>query len=93
MSALDNFMSEEPLADAYIERYMGVADIERLDGTLGRYYRIYCLERLAKADDIESVYQRDFIAKPDDSPDGEELYLGNDAGEGVTIKERQWGIQ
>lgn len=69
--------------ETYIERLIGPIDVERLDGTVVRDLAMWRKEKIADADDIESVYEREYVAEYGD----EEIFLGNDKGNTITIKE------
>lgn len=72
-------------SETYIERLIGDVDIERLDGTILKDASLLRKEKLADGNDIESVYEREYVAEYED----EEVFLGNDKGETITIKERR----
>lgn len=73
--------------EVYIERLVGDVDVERLDGTIEHNLAMYRKEKIADPDDIEGVYEREYVAiKEEDIP--LELFLGNDKGDTITIKER-----
>lgn len=72
----------------YVERLIGNVDVERLDGTIEHDIELYRKEKIVEPDDIESVYEREYVAIKAGEID-EELFLGNDKGLNVTIKERQ----
>ena len=71
--------------EAYIERYVGNVDVERLDGTTLEDVPMVRKEKIADGNDIESVYEREYVAENED----EEIFLGDDKGETITIKERR----
>lgn len=75
----------------FIERLIGDVDVERLDGTIERELAMYRKEKLADPDDIESVYEREYVAIKEGQTEGtiEEIFLGNDKGDTITIKERR----
>lgn len=70
--------------EVYVERLIGNVDVERLDGTTIKDANLMRKEKLADPKDIESVYEREYVAEYGD----EEIFLGNDAGTTITIKER-----
>lgn len=70
--------------EVYIERLVWNVDVERLDGTMLKDAEMVRKEKLAKGDDIESVYEREYVAENGD----EEVYLGDDKGNNIIIKER-----
>lgn len=72
-------------SETYIERLIGDVDIERLDGTILKDVSLLRKEKLSDGDDIESVYEREYVVEYKD----EEIFLGNDKGETITIKERK----
>ena len=74
--------------ETYMERLIGNIDVERLDGTLERDVAMYRKEKIADPDDTESVYEREYVAIKKGGID-EEIFLGNDKGETITIKERR----
>lgn len=67
-----------------IERYVGNVNVERLDGTLLKDVPLYRKEKYADKDDTESIYEREYVAVKND----EEIYLGDDKGTNLTLKER-----
>ena len=72
-------------ADAiYIERLMLNIDVERLDGTILKDVAMIRKEKIANGNDIESAYEREYVAENGD----EEVYLGDDKGNNIIIKER-----
>ena len=74
--------------ETYMERLVGSIDVERLDGTIERDIPMYRKEKIADLDDTESVYEREYVAIKKGDID-EEIFLGNDKGETITIKERR----
>lgn len=68
-----------------IERYIGDVNVERLDGTILKDVPMYRKEKYADKDDTESIYEREYVAQYDD----EEIYLGDDKGTNMTLKERK----
>ena len=74
--------------ETYIERLIGNIDVERLDGTTEKDVALYRKEMIADPDDTESVYEREYVAIKKGNID-EEIFLGNDKGETITIKERR----
>lgn len=72
--------------ETYVERLVGNIDVERLDGTLAKDVALYRKEKIADPDDIESVYEREYVAIKKGDID-EEIFLGNDKGDTITIKE------
>lgn len=73
--------------EIYMERLVGNIDVERLDGTVERDVPMYRKEKIADPDDTESVYEREYVAIKKGDID-EEIFLGNDKGETITIKEK-----
>lgn len=71
-----------------IERLVGNVNVERLDGTIEEDLAMYRKEKIANDDDMESVYEREYVAIKKGNID-EEIFLGNDKGETITIKERR----
>ena len=76
-------------SEYYIERLIGDVDVELLDGTLEKDVALYRKEKIAEPDDIESVYEREYVAIKKGDID-EEIFLGNDKGKTITIKERTY---
>ena len=74
--------------ETYIERLIGNIDVERLDGITEKDVALYRKEMIADPDDTESVYEREYVAIKKGDID-EEIFLGNDKGETITIKERR----
>ena len=74
--------------ETYMERLIGNINVERLDGTLEKDIAMYRKEKIADPDDIESVYEREYVAIKKGDID-EEIFLGNDKGDTITIKERR----
>ena len=74
--------------ETYIERLIGNIDVERLDGTTEKDIALYRKEKIADLDDTESVYEREYVAIKKGDID-EEIFLGNDKGDTITIKERR----
>lgn len=74
--------------ETYMERLVGNVDVERLDGTVEKDVELYRKEKIADPDDIESVYEREYVAIKKGDID-EEIFLGNDKGDAITIKERR----
>lgn len=74
--------------ETYVERLIGNIDVERLDGTTEKDVALYRKEKIADPDDIESVYEREYVAIKKGDID-EEIFLGNDKGDTITIKERR----
>ena len=74
--------------ETYLERLVGNVNAERLDGTLEKDLELYRKEKIADPDDIESVYEREYVAIKKGDID-EEIFLGNDKGDTITIKERR----
>lgn len=75
----------------FVERLIGDVDVERLNGAIERELAMYRKEKLADPDDIESVYEREYVAVKEGQTEGtiEEIFLGNDKGDTITIKERR----
>lgn len=74
----------------YIERFMGYVDVERLNGTIEKDCKLYRHEKYADENDIESVYEMEYVVDIE-RPDGTlELYVGDDKGNNITVKEREW---
>lgn len=84
MSDVDKLL-DRLSSEVYIERLIGDVDVERLDGTILKDVSLLRKEKLANSDDIESVYEREYVAETSD----EEIFLGNDKGDTITIKERE----
>lgn len=74
--------------ETYIERLVGNICVERLDGTIESDLAMYRKEKIADPDDIESVYEREYVAIKSGDVD-EEIFLGNDSGDTITIKEKE----
>ena len=72
-------------AEVYTERLIGPVDVERLDGTTLRNVALVRHEKYADPKDIESVYEREYVVEHKD----EEIFVGNDCGQNITIKERR----
>lgn len=72
--------------ETYVERLIGNINVERLDGTLVKDVALYRKEKIADPDDIESIYEREYVAIKKGDID-EEIFLGNDKGDTITIKE------
>ena len=87
MSEISDILKSVP-SEFYIERLIGDVDVERLNGTLEKDVALYRKEKIAEPDDIESVYEREYVAIKKGDID-EEIFLGNDKGETITIKERR----
>ena len=86
MREISDILKSVP-SEFYIERLIGDVDVERLDGTTEYDVALDRKEKIAKPDDIESVYEREYVAIKKGDVD-EEIFLGNDKGETITIKER-----
>lgn len=87
MSDIGDILNEVP-HETYIERLIGDVDVERLDGTIEYDVALYRKEKIAEPDDIESVYEREYVAIKEGDID-EEIFLGNDKGDTIIIKERR----
>lgn len=87
MSEISDILKSVP-SEFYIERLIGDVNVERLNGTLEKDVALYRKEKIAEPDDIESVYEREYVAIKKGDID-EEIFLGNDKGETITIKERR----
>ena len=87
MKKISDILKSVP-SEFYIERLIGDVDVERLDGTTEYDVALYRKEKIAEPDDIESVYEREYVAIKKGDID-EEIFLGNDKGETITIKERR----
>lgn len=87
MGEISDILKSVP-SEFYIERLIGDIDVERLNGTLEKDVALYRKEKIAEPDDIESVYEREYVAIKKGDID-EEIFLGNDKGETITIKERR----
>ena len=70
--------------EVFIERLMLNVDVERLDGTILENVAMIRKEKIADGEDIESVYEHEYVAENGD----EEVYLGDDKGNNIIIKER-----
>lgn len=87
MEEISDILKSVP-CEFYIERLIGDVDVERLNGTLEKNVALYRKEKIAEPDDIESVYEREYVAIKKGDID-EEIFLGNDKGKTITIKERR----
>lgn len=87
MKEISDILKSVP-SEFYIERLIGDVDVERLDGTIEYDVALYRKEKIAEPNDIESVYEREYVAIKKGDID-EEIFLGNDKGETITIKERR----
>lgn len=87
MKEISDILKSVP-SEFYIERLIGDIDVERLDGTIEKDISLYRKEKFADPDDTESVYEREYVAIKKGDND-EEIFLGNDKGETITIKERR----
>ena len=87
MEEISDILKSVP-SEFYIERLIGDIDVERLDGTIEYDIALYRKEKFADPDDIESVYEREYVAIKDGDVD-EEIFLGNDKGDTITIKEKE----
>lgn len=86
MEEISDILKSVP-SEFYIERLIGDVDVERLDGTIEYDVALYRKEKIADPDDTESVYEREYVAIKKGDID-EEIFLGNDKGETITIKEK-----
>lgn len=86
MGDINDILKSEP-HETVVERLIGNIDVERADGTLERNVPMYRKELLDDMDDIESVYEREYVAIKEGDID-EEIFLGDSVGNNVTIKER-----
>lgn len=87
MKEISDILKSMP-SEFYIERLIGGIDVERLDGTTEKDIELYRKEKFADPDDTESVYEREYVAIKNGDVD-EEIFLGNDKGDTITIKERR----
>lgn len=87
MKEISDILKSVP-SEFYIERLIGGIDVERLDGTTEKDIELYRKEKFADPDDTESVYEREYVAIKKGDID-EEIFLGNDKGDTITIKERR----
>lgn len=87
MREISDILESVP-SEFYIERLIGDVDVERLNGTLEKGVALYRKEKIADLDDMESVYEREYVAIKKGGID-EEIFLGNDKGETITIKEKE----
>lgn len=87
MKEISDILKSVP-SEFYIERLIGDIDVERLDGTIEKGIVLYRKEKFADPDDTESVYEREYVAIKKGDID-EEIFLGNDKGDTITIKERR----
>ncbi len=87
MEEISDILKSVP-SEFYIERLIGNIDVERLDGTTEKDIALYRKEKFADPDDIESVYEREYVAIKKGDID-EEIFLGDDKGDTITIKERR----
>lgn len=69
-----------------VERYIGNVDVERLDGTILSDVELYRKEKYTDIHDIESIYGREYVA----IKGNEEIFLGDDRGTNLLIKERDF---
>lgn len=75
-------------SEFYIERLIGNVNVERLNGATEYDVALYRKEKFAEPDDTESVYEREYVAIKKGDID-EEIFLGNDSGDTITIKEKE----
>lgn len=87
MKEISDILKSVP-SEFYIERLIGGIDVERLDGTTEKDIELYRKEKFADPDDTESVYEREYVAIKKGDID-EEIFLGNDKGDTITIKEKE----
>lgn len=87
MEEISDILKSVP-SEFYIERLIGNVDVERMNGTLEKNVALYRKEKIADLDDTESVYEREYVAIKKGDID-EEIFLGNDKGDTITIKERK----
>lgn len=87
MKEISDILKSMP-SEFYIERLIGDIDVERLDGTIEKDIALYRKEKIADPDDTESVYEREYVAIKKGDID-EEIFLGNDKGDTITIKEKE----
>lgn len=87
MKEISDILKSVP-SEFYIERLIGDVDVERLNGVTEHDVALYRKEKFADPDDTESVYEREYVAIKKGDVD-EEIFLGNDKGETITIKERR----
>lgn len=87
MEDMDDVLQAIP-HETFIERLIGDVNVERLDGTVEKNIAMFRKEKLADDDDIESVYEREYVAIKGGDIE-EEIFLGNDKGDTITIKERK----
>ena len=87
MKEISDILKSVP-SEFYIERLIGDVDVERLDGTIEKDTALYRKEKFADPDDIESIYEREYVAIKKGDID-EEIFLGDDKGDTITIKERR----
>ena len=86
MGDINDILKSEP-HETVVERLIGNIDVERADGTLEHNIPMYRKEILLNMDDIESVCGREYYAIKEGDVD-EEIMLGDDMGNNITIKER-----
>lgn len=86
MEEISDILKSVP-SEFYIERLIGDVDVERLNGITEHDVALYRKEKFADPDDTESVYEREYVAIKKGNVD-EEIFLGNDKGDTITIKER-----
>lgn len=85
MDDISDILKSVP-SEFYIERLIGNVNVERTDGAIEKNLAMYRKEKFADPDDTESVYEREYVAiKEGDVL--EEIFLGNDKGETIIIKE------
>lgn len=87
MSDISDILSSVP-HEVFIERLIGNIDVKRLDGTIEKDIPMYRKEKIVSEDDIESVYEREYVAIKDEDTQ-EEIFLGDDKGRTITVKERR----
>lgn len=68
-----------------VARLVGSVNVELLDGTTAEGVHLVRKEKLADGGDIESIYEREYVAYVGNR----EVFLGNDKGETITVKERR----
>lgn len=87
MKDIDGILKSVP-HETSVERLIGDVDVERSDGTMEYDIPLYRKEILEDGDDIESVFERQYYAIKEGDVD-EEIYLGNDKGDNIIIKEKE----
>lgn len=85
MGDLEHILHSVP-CETSVERYIGRVNVERLNGTVLKDMALMRKEKLAEPDDIESVYEREYYVEHN----SEEIFVGNDKGETMILKEQPY---